>query len=115
MIEGQGALHHPSFAGVTLGLIHGAQPDALVVCHEPTRTHMRGLPHYPVPEVEAAMEAPVPAWRDAVLRAIADGDLDRGREVLAAAIESGASDAELAQWADLIERLEPLDRSAWVP
>ena len=66
-------------------------------------------------EVEAAMEAPVPAWRDAVLRAIADGDLDRGREVLAAAIESGASDAELAQWADLIERLEPLDRSAWVP
>ncbi|MEM9094440.1 MAG: N-acetyltransferase DgcN [Pseudomonadota bacterium] len=56
VIEGQGALHHPSFAGVTLGLIHGAQPDALVVCHEPTRTHMRGLPHYPVPEVEAAMD-----------------------------------------------------------
>jgi uncharacterized NAD-dependent epimerase/dehydratase family protein len=57
LIEGQGALHHPSFAGVTMGLIHGAQPDALVLCHEPTRTHMRGLPHYPIPSLEDAMDA----------------------------------------------------------
>lgn len=56
VVEGQGALHHPSFAGVTMGLIHGAQPDALVICHEPTRTHMRGLPHYPIPDIEAAMD-----------------------------------------------------------
>ncbi|MGR5220488.1 N-acetyltransferase DgcN [Vibrio parahaemolyticus] len=57
VIEGQGSLFHPSFAGVTTGLIHGAQPDALVLCHEPTRTHMRGLADYSVPDLKECMEA----------------------------------------------------------
>ena len=51
LIEGQGSLFHASYAGVSLGLMHGAQPDLLVLCHEPTRTHMRGLPHYPIPDL----------------------------------------------------------------
>lgn len=54
VIEGQGSLFHPSFAGVTLGLIHGAQPDALVLCHEPTRTAMRGV-DYPLPDLADCM------------------------------------------------------------
>ena len=55
VIEGQGSLHHPSFAGVSLGLLHGAQPDSLVLCHEPTRTNMRGLPKRPLPSLEDTM------------------------------------------------------------
>ncbi|MEQ9328674.1 MAG: N-acetyltransferase DgcN [Rhodospirillales bacterium] len=51
IIEGQGSLFHASFAGVSLGLLHGAQADALVMCHEPTRTHMRGLPQSPLPDL----------------------------------------------------------------
>ena len=56
VIEGQGSLFHPSYSGVTLALIHGGQPDALVLCHEPTRTHMRGLPHYDLPSLEAVRD-----------------------------------------------------------
>jgi uncharacterized NAD-dependent epimerase/dehydratase family protein len=53
LVEGQGSLFHPSYSGVTLALIHGGQPDALILCHEPTRTHMRGLPDYRLPSLEA--------------------------------------------------------------
>ena len=52
IIEGQGSLFHASYSGVTMALIHGGQPDALILAHEPTRTHMRGLPDYTPPSLE---------------------------------------------------------------
>jgi uncharacterized NAD-dependent epimerase/dehydratase family protein len=52
LIEGQGSLFHVSFSGVTMALMHGGQPDALVICHEPTRTHMRGIPNFGLPTIE---------------------------------------------------------------
>jgi len=51
VVEGQGSLMHASFAGVSMGLLHGSQADALVMCHEPTRKHMRGLPDFSLPEI----------------------------------------------------------------
>jgi len=62
VVEGQGSLFHPSFAGVSLGLLHGAQPDAFVVCHEPTRTTMRNVSS-PLPSIEQVIEATVLAGR----------------------------------------------------
>jgi len=56
MIEGQGSLFHVSYSGVTMALVHGGQPDALVICHEPTREHMRGLPGYKLPSLEAVRD-----------------------------------------------------------
>ncbi|PTW59325.1 putative NAD-dependent epimerase/dehydratase family protein [Breoghania corrubedonensis] len=52
IIEGQGSLFHASYSGVTMALVHGGQPDALILCHEPNRPHMRGLPDYTLPSLE---------------------------------------------------------------
>ena len=63
VVEGQGSLFHPSFAGVSLGLLHGAQPDAFVVCHEPMRASMRNV------------AAPMPSVRDVIETTTALGRL----------------------------------------
>ncbi len=63
IIEGQGSLFHVSYSGVTMALIHGGQPDALILCHEPTREHMRGLPGYAVPTLEALRDMALPLAR----------------------------------------------------
>ena len=63
VVEGQGSLFHPSYAGVSLGLLHGAQPDVLVMCHESTRTHLRGLPGYKLPNIVECIDANLSAAR----------------------------------------------------
>ena len=63
LIEGQGSLFHVSYSGVTMALIHGGQPDALILCHEPTRQHMRGLPEYTLRSLETLRETALPLAR----------------------------------------------------
>ena len=55
VIEGQGALFHPAYAGVTLGLLHGSQPDALILCHDPSRQNIEDFPGYPIPDLRVAI------------------------------------------------------------
>ena len=62
-IEGQGSLFHVSYSGVTMALVHGGQLDALILAHEPTRTHMRGLPDYDLPTLEALRDTALPLAR----------------------------------------------------
>ena len=57
VVEGQGAILHPAYSGVALGLLHGSQPDIIVACHEVGRTHMLGFPSFPVQTVEETIEA----------------------------------------------------------
>ena len=56
VIEGQGSLFHPAYAAVSLGLLHGSQPDVFVVCHEPGRTHVLGDPTFELPTIEETID-----------------------------------------------------------
>jgi uncharacterized NAD-dependent epimerase/dehydratase family protein len=95
VIEGQGSLFHASYAGVTLGLIHGAQPDALVVCHEPTRPHMRGLPSYKLPDLKLCIERNIEAAQltNPAVRCV-------GLSINTAALDPGAARDYLRQTED---------------
>jgi len=63
VIEGQGSLFHPAYAAVTLGLLHGSQPDAIVICHDAGRTHIDGYPDFPLPSLSECGTCCVEAGR----------------------------------------------------
>ncbi len=63
VIEGQGSLYHPGYAAVTLGLMHGSQPDGFVICHEAGRTMIEGFPGFMLPTIGELMELTVAAGR----------------------------------------------------
>jgi uncharacterized NAD-dependent epimerase/dehydratase family protein len=56
VIEGQGSLFHPAYAGVSTGLLHGSQPDAIVVCHDAGRATIDGYPDFAVPTLERCID-----------------------------------------------------------
>lgn len=56
IVEGQGSLFHPAYAAVSLGLLHGTQPDVIVACHQPGREHMLGWDDVPVPDLSETID-----------------------------------------------------------
>lgn len=56
IVEGQGSIFHPSYAGVSLGLLHGTQPDVIVLCHQVGRDRVLGLAEYCTPGLEEAVD-----------------------------------------------------------
>src|SRR6185437_9410684 len=63
IVEGQGSILHPSYAGVSLGLLHGTQPDVFVLCHDPGREHMAGLPGVSPPSIKDILDLTVALGR----------------------------------------------------
>jgi uncharacterized NAD-dependent epimerase/dehydratase family protein len=80
-LEGQGALFHPAYSGVTLGLLHGSAPDVLVLVHKPNATAIRNYPDLPIPPLPdlirayESVAAPVRPTRVAAI-ALNTSDLD---------------------------------------
>jgi uncharacterized NAD-dependent epimerase/dehydratase family protein len=108
-VEGQGALFHPAYSGVTLGLLHGSAPDLLVLVHKAGAAALRNYPDLPIPplpELVAAYEGVARRVRPARVAAIALNTADLAtdedaREAIAAA------QAETGLVADDVVRFGP--------
>ncbi|ABF53175.1 DUF1611 domain-containing protein [Sphingopyxis alaskensis] len=56
LIEGQGSIFNPAYAAVSLGLLHGSQPDVFVVCHDPSRRVILGMESFALPSIEEVID-----------------------------------------------------------
>ncbi|PSP86429.1 DUF1611 domain-containing protein [Halobacteriales archaeon QS_1_68_17] len=84
-VEGQGAITHPAYSAVTCGILHGAMPDALVLCHEAGRDAIHGYESFPIPH---------PSTHVALYEDLAAPV--RGTEVVAGALNTRHVDDEAA-------------------
>lgn len=107
-VEGQGALFHPAYSGVTLGLLHGSAPDLLVLVNKPNATHNRNYPDLPIPslpELIEAYEAVAAPVRPASVAAIALNTSDLDEDAARAAVASAEQETGLV--ADDVVRFGP--------
>jgi uncharacterized NAD-dependent epimerase/dehydratase family protein len=107
-VEGQGALFHPAYSGVTLGLLHGSAPDQLVLVHKAGASAIRNYPDLPIPplaELIAAYELVTSRVRPAKVTAIALNTSTLDEDGARAAVE--AAEAETGLTADDVVRFGP--------
>ena len=107
-VEGQGALFHPAYSGVTLGLLHGSAPDILVLVHKPNAAHNRNYPDLPIPslgELIAAYQGVAAPVRPAFVAAIALNTSDLEEEAARGAV--AAAEAQTGLVADDVVRFGP--------
>jgi len=90
LVEGQGSIIHPGYSGVTLGLMHGSLPHAMVMCAQPSRTHINNNPWIeipPLPEMIRMHEMLVRHLRPAPVIAVSLNTYDLSDRAARAAIE----------------------------
>jgi uncharacterized NAD-dependent epimerase/dehydratase family protein len=107
-VEGQGALYHPAYSGVTLGLLHGSAPDQLILVHKAGARSIRNYPDLPIPplpELIAAYEAVTAPVRPARVVAVALNTSDLNDDAARAAVE--AAEEETGLTADDVVRFGP--------
>lgn len=97
LVEGQGSLAHPGFSGVTLALLHGACPQALILCHRPSRRTIKGteIPISSYSRLIETYEAMVSYMRPAKVIALALNTQDLSREEALAAIKKAEEETGL--------------------
>ena len=108
LVEGQGALTHPAYSGVTLGLIHGSAPHLFVLCHMAGETEVEGYPGHPLLPLAELVELheriALPA-RKAKVAAVALNTRLLGEDEARAAV--AAAEAETGLVADDVVRFGP--------
>lgn len=55
VVEGQGSITHPAYSGLITGIMHGAMPDGLILCHESGRERIHGYESFAIPPIEQIM------------------------------------------------------------
>ena len=113
VIEGQGSILHPAYAGVSLALLHGSQPDVFVVCHDPTRERLLGDEEFIVPTVDEIIDLTVRLGRRTNLQ-IRCGGVALNTSALSAEHAADACASEAARLglpvADPMRGGEPFER-----
>ncbi|AGN00188.1 hypothetical protein L593_01175 [Salinarchaeum sp. Harcht-Bsk1] len=123
VVEGQGSILHPAYSGVTASLLHGAMPDALVLCHEAGREAIHGYEAFAIPPasevasryeqfVEPVAPAAVVAGALNTSRIEGEDEAQRAVEEFGAAIDAPATDPVRFEASEVVDGLVPEDEEA---